>query len=274
VSYIKSTSFTILTALALTFALVADETDNEAMSLIEEPATAANEPRIRAQLYSPDAIQAIERLTPLVKQEPESNKILLKLENFPKKQEILLEVKRLASVDPKAYEHKVSLTIQDDGSMLINGTEQKLQTIISHSSGYLPGERVFYRFRSIDGQVDKEISGISTPAVLRNKNHEIVLKAELASVNPTAYKIFLPMMEDGEQFELKSTSVGDIAKAKPKYAKNKPFLYAPAPNGKSKGGDAILEIKRKTGQVYAIRLPWGSALEGYHNPKKVYSPKP
>nr|QIQ10861.1 hypothetical protein OJOKFFHK_00004 [uncultured bacterium] len=95
----------------------------------------------------------------------------------------------------------------------------------------------------------------------------------MVSVDPTVYQIILPGMADGEEYDFKSTSLGETTKAKPKYSKKKPLLYSPSAN-RGKGGEAILEVKRKSGQIHSIRLPWGSSLESYYNEKKVYSPKP
>lgn len=235
--------------------------------------TQTTEPLIKAQYYSAETIQALPRLKPLTAQEPEYNKILFKLDGYPKNKEIILEIKRLASLDPKAYEKKVAFTIQDDGSMLIANTNQKLKTIISSSRGFLPGERVYYRFHTADGSIDKEMSGVPTPAVVKTKDHKVALKAELMSINPTIYKIDLPIMKEGEEYELKSTSLGEITKAKPKYSSSQPIHYAPAGGNKGKGGDAVLEITRKSGEIYTITLPWGSALEPYLQGHKAYAPK-
>lgn len=285
-SYLKKTGFFLLTSLTFHFSLAADDNQsdeifNEEFSEVVEHETSCDEspntttnPRIKTLYYSAQAVQALPRLKPLAGQEPEHNKILFKLEGYPKDKEIILEIKRLASPDPKSYEKLVSFKIQDDGAMIISGTEQQIQTVIGNSRGFLPGERVYYRFRTADGQVDNETSGVPTPAVVRDKDYRIVLKANLVSVNPTAYEITFPTMADGEEYELKSVSVGDITRAKPKNDKNKPLLFAPAAKANSKGGDAILEIRRKSGPTYAIRLPWGCALEGYHSGKKIYSPKP
>jgi hypothetical protein len=231
-------------------------------------------PRINAQFYSADAIQAISRLKVLSKQEPEYNKILFKLEDFPKNQEISLEIKHIGSANPKKYEHRFSFTIQDDDTMLINQTGQIIQSIICSSQGYLPGEQVFYRFRTADGSISKEISGTPTPATIRDKNHKIVLQADLVSIEPTVYQLFLPTMNEGEEYEFKISSLGETTKAKPKYTKAKPLHFSPAAKGNIKGGETILEIRRKNKQIYAIRLPWGTALESYHSGNKVYSPKP
>lgn len=230
------------------------------------------EPRIRAQYYSSDAVQALPRLKPLTVQEPEYNKIIFRLEGYPKNKEIILEVKRMANIDPKAYEPKVSFVIQNDGSMKIANSEQQLNAIISSSRGFLPGERVFYRFRTSDGTVDKEISGIPAPAIQKNKDGKTAIKAELLSVNPTVYNIDLPILKEGEEVDFKSTSLGLITKAKPKYSSKQPIRYAPAGDNKGNGGESILEITRKSGESYKIKLPWGSALDSYLKGSKTFSP--
>lgn len=242
-------------------------------SLLAEELT-AQQYSIQAQFYSSDAVKALPRLNALTKQDNEYNKILFKLNDFPKNQEIIFEIKRLASNNPKVYVPKFSFIIQDDGTMKIKDSDQIIQTIISSSHGFLPGERVYYRFRTADGMIKKEISGIPTPAEVKDENYQTIIKADLVSVNPTVYKIFLPGLTEGEQYDLKSTSLGETLKAKPKYSKNKPFHLTPGGKNNKKGGDAILEITRKSGKVHAILLPWGSSLNGYFYGNKVYSPKP
>lgn len=246
--------------------------DTQTLEIATQQDTTA-EPRVLARYYSADTIQALPRLKSLAALEPEYNKIILKLEGYPKNQEIFFEVKRLASKDPQSYETKMSFSIQNDGTMLITNTDHHLLSFVSSSRGYLPGEPVTFRFRTADDKISKEISGIPSPAVIKDKNHKIVLKAELLSDEPTVYNISLPTMNEGEDFELKATSINEIVKGKSTYKKDMPPLhYAPGVKGK-KGGEAIFEIRRKSGEVYTILLPWGSALIGYHG-NKVYSAVP
>lgn len=243
------------------------------LALLPSSITIAQEqeprPYIKAQYYSADAVQALPRLKPLRNQDAEYNKILFKLENYPKHQEIILEIKRLASLEPRTYEPKITFSIQDDDSLLLKDSHQRLQRLISSSRGFLPGERVSYRFRTADGSLTKEVSGIPTPAVVKEENGTVALKAELISINPTMYKIEIPAMAEGEEYDLLSTSVGEIVRAKPKYSASQPLHYAPA-SGNNKGGEATLEIRRKSGKAYKITLPWGAALEGYLQGTKVY----
>lgn len=239
---------------------------------VSQNAVKSDEPKIKAQYYSAETVQALPRLKPLATQEPEYNKIIFKLEGYPKNKEIFLEVKRLASIDPKAYEAKVSFVIQEDGSMLLKNSDQQLKALISSSRGFLPGERVFYRFRTSDGTVDKEISGVPAPAITKTKDQQTAIKAELLSVTPTVYSIDLPLLKEGEEYTLKSSSLGVITNAKPKYSSKQPFRYLPAGENKSNGGESILEITRKSGETYKITLPWGSSLDGYLKGNKTFSP--
>ncbi|MEI8366706.1 MAG: hypothetical protein WCF65_09855 [Parachlamydiaceae bacterium] len=261
----------LMPAVFICLPLVTAQAD-ESQTISPTPTASAGEARIKAKYYGAETIKALPRLKPLTAQEPEYNKLLFRLEGYPKGKEIVLEIKRLASVDPKVYEKKLSFTIQDDGLMLISNTQQRLQNIVSSSRGFLPGERVYYRFRATDGSADKEISGVPTPAIVKTKDSKVALKAELVSINPTIYKIDLPMMKEGEEYDLKSTSLGEITKAKPTYSASTPIHYTPAGGNKAKGGDGTLEIRRKTGEVYTIVLPWGSSLETYLQGLKAYSP--
>lgn len=238
------------------------------------PQEAQNEPRIVGKFYSADTIQALPRLKAIKDQDPECNKIALKPENFPVGKEIDVEVKRLGSINPKEYEHKFSFVVLEDGTIQVSNSDHRLKVILIGSRGYLPGETVSFRFVTADGTIDKESSGIPTPALVRNKEGDVVIKAEMVSLNPTVYKVELLQVQDGEEFDLKATSVGDIIKSRPKYNKSKGFLYTPEAKGISKGGDAVLSIRRKNGDTYAIKLPWGAMLDGYMTGKKIYSSTP
>lgn len=246
----------------------------EAKLDIAMPRDKRPESRILARYYSAEAIQALPRLKSLAAVEPEYNKMILKIEGYPKNQEIFFEEKRLASANPESYEKKMSFSIQNDGTMLITNTDQHLLSLVCSSRGYLPGEPVTFRFRTADNKFNNEISGTPTPAIIRDKDLHIALKAELLSYEPTVYNITLPSMKEGEEFEIKATSVNEIVRGKSTYKKDMPPLhYAPTAKGK-KGGDAIFEIHKKTGEVYTILLPWGSALNGYLHGDKVYSAIP
>jgi hypothetical protein len=241
--------------------------EEETSSLSTNPES--KQPRIRARFFSAEAVHAFSKLQHLRSEDAEFNKILFKFDNFPANQEIILEIKRQAGPNADKYFPLFNFSLLDDGTILMQD-QQRLNALIMSSKGFLPGERVFFRARTTDWSVSKEISGILVPAIFRDDQGKIAIKAELFSVSPTVYAIDLPQMTDGEEYQLKSQSIGATVKAKPKYNKAKPFHYSPE-TGKNRGGDSILEIRRKSGELYVIKLPWGAALDPYLNGQKTYS---
>lgn len=232
----------------------------------------SNEPRVKSKFFSAEAIHILPKYQYLNNSDPGFNKILFTFENFPKNKEIIFEMKRLASKNKDAYQPIITFSIQDDGSYLVNTQPpQKLNAFIASAKGFLPGEKVTYRFHTADGSVNREITGIPAALTYRDDKGKVALRVELLTVEPTAYVIDFPTMQEGEEYEVKSTSVGEIATAKPRFSKNKPFHYSPSTgNGKAAGGEAILEIKRKNGEAYYIKLPWGTAFESYLKGKKAH----
>ncbi len=227
-------------------------------------------PAIRSKFFSAEAAEALPKLKDLHAKNPGFNKILFKLEGYPKQQEIIFEIKRPLTNAPEQYRRIASFTIQDDGSYLNNDDKQIMPYIVGSSRGFLPGERIVFRFRTADGSIDKEVSGIPAPAIFKDKQGKIAVRAEILSVSPTVYTVDLFTMKEGEEYELKSTSLGETFKAKPTFYSDKPFHYAPAPKGKIQGGHSTLQIKRKSGEVYTMKLPWGTALESYQGGRKHY----
>lgn len=283
-SFLKNACLVLITpALLIGSTLPADEafvmeipgiTTQDSPAPVEPQQSTTGEPRVIAKFYTADAIQAIPRLKALKDQDPESNKILFGLENFPTDKEIFVDIKRHASITPDEYETKFSFIVGDDGLIRVSNSDHQLRAIVVGSRGYLPGEKVYFRFHSADGTIDKEISGVPVPAIVYDKEGKQVIRAEMVSVLPTVYRIDLPQLEDGEEYELKASSVGETVKSRPKYNKAKGFMYSPAAKGISKGGDATLEIRKRKGAAYSITLPWGAMLDGYMTGKKIYSPKP
>lgn len=243
------------------------------LSLNEKTPSVSNEktPLVKAKFYSTYATGLIPRLQELRNFDPECNKIVFKLENYPTNQEIVFEVKRSVEKSGEAnYAAQMSFTILEDGSIVSANGQETLKYIVSSSRGYLPGERVFYRFRTSDGSLVKEVSGIPNPITFKDEHGQVAMSAELLTASPTVYLIDFPTMAEGEEYELKSTSVGETTKAKTKYTTNTPIHYTPAVRGKSKGGLGVLEVKRKNGELYLLRLPWGMALSGPVVHQKAY----
>lgn len=238
---------------------------------INTPSSEANsEPKIKTVFHSAEAIHLFPKLNYLDKKDPGYNKVILTLEGFPKHKTIFLETKRMVGDHTDQYKRVLEFQIEDDGSYtVLSNPPENLKEIIGSSKGFLPGERVTYRFRAADNSIEKENTGIPYPAIVKNHQGKIDLRAELISLSPTVYLIDMPTMKQGEEYELKSTSLGEIVKTKATYSTVKPIHYSPAPTGtKSQGGEAILEIKTKSGKQSVIKLPWGTALKIHLEGKK------
>lgn len=238
-------------------------------SLAPSAESPSAEPSVRIRFYSASAVEAIPKLKHLQSKNPGYNKIQFLFDNFPKNKEIILEIKRPLSKTPEQYHHVMTFTIQNDGTYLTD-TKERLNFIAGSSRGYLPGERVFVRFHTSDDSLNKEISGTPHPVIFRDRKGVIVMRAELLTQDPTVYLIELPTMNDGEEYELKSVALGSTTKAKPKYSSKEPLHFSPTPTGKSQGGSSTFEVKRKSGEVYKLTLPWGTALDIYKQGEKSY----
>lgn len=228
------------------------------------------QPQVTSKFYSAEAIYIIPRLKYLDAADPGFNKLVFTLNGYPKNTPIVADIKRLSSNDPNAFQPLFSFTILDDNSYLINTQPpQKLNEIVVSSRGFLPGERVTYRFHTTDGSVNKEVSGIPAPLDYKDDSGKVVVRAELLSIDPTAYALDFPQMNEGEEFEIKSSSLGETATATVNYTKEKPFHYSPSA-GKAAGGVAVLEIKVKSGDVYLMKMPWGTALDAHLSGQKPH----
>lgn len=230
------------------------------------------EPTIKPKFYNSEEIHASETLTAIKPFEPGYHKVVIELQNFPKNVPIIWEIKRLASESPDTFQPYLNFTINEDGTYLTD--DQEVLKILSISSkGFLPGERVTGRFRTADNTISKEVAGIPNPAFFKDKNGVIGLSAELVHLKPTVYVIDMPTLEEGEKYDIKTVIIGETSKVKnAKYTKTTPFHFSPAVKKGNKGGDSYFEVRRKNGEIYFLKLPWGAAIETYSNAKRTHKP--
>lgn len=224
---------------------------------------------IETYFIQADHTDQLPKLKPLLEKDPGYHKMLFRQIGFPTEKEIVWETKRLASTTPTKYEPDLTFVIHTDGSMETS-TGKPLKALISTSRGYLPGERVTYRFRAADGSVSDEVTLYPQPIIARDDDGKVLLRAEMTTMIPTTYRIELPQMEEGEEFEIKSTSLGQTLKTKGNYSKKDAVMYMPAVEGHAQGGMARIEIKRKSGDQVAVKLPWGNLLKNYYNGSLSY----
>lgn len=231
--------------------------------------TSCPEATISAKLYTPEEVLDTPILRNIRPFEPEHNRIVIELQNWPVNQEIVMEVKRLASADPEAFQPLMTFSIQNDSTFLTS--DQRLLPLLAFSSkDYLLGERVVCRFRTADGAVSKEISGCPNPAIFQDKNGTTALRAELVSISPTVYTIEMPTMKEGEEYDIKTVILASTTTCTTKYASKTPFHFYPSAKGNAKGGKSRFEVRRGSGDVYFLKLPWGSAVTSSGKAQKTY----
>lgn len=223
---------------------------------------AAGKPVVEAYLVPADAVEKMPKLKSLLSFDKDFNKMVFRLKNFPTDKEVVLEEKRLASLTPSAYTQAMSFTISPDGT-IVTSDQKKLPALVLSGKGFLPGERVTFRFRIVESGQSEEVTLYPTPIVARNKVGEVVLRAELISLIPTVYNIEMPTLKEGEDYEFVSTSLGEVVKSKAKYSKDTPIHYSPEVEGHAKGSTSRLEIKRKSVDPIVVTFPWGTLLKSY-----------
>lgn len=243
------------------------------LSLGAESPTPTNDiPSIKSKFYNAEEIHASTDLMAIRPFEPGYHKVIIELQNFPKNQEIIWEVKRLSGEDSNTFQPYLTFIIQDDGSYL-TADQQTLKTLSMSSKGFLPGERATFRFRTPDNTLIRELAGIPNPAFYKDKNGVVALSAELVHLKPTVYVIDMPTMEEGEQYNIRTVIIGETSTVKKaKFTRNTPFHFSPSVKKGNKGGDSYFEVERKSGDVYFLKLPWGAAIENYTKEKRTHRP--
>lgn len=231
---------------------------------------ASSEPTVKPTFYNAEEIHESPALMSIRPFEPGHHKVVFELQNFPIHQEIIWEIKHLAGANPEAFQPYMSFSIQDDGTYLTS-EQMPMKTLSIGSKDFLPGERAIFRFRTNDGSISRDVVGFPNPAFYKDKNGTITLSAELVHLSPTVYVIDMPTMEEGEEYAIKTVTIGETSKVKKaKYTRQAPFHFSPSVKGSSKGGDSYFEIERKSGDVYFLKLPWGTALDSHSKPRRIH----
>ncbi len=219
-----------------------------------------NAPKVESYLIPAEACKELPRFKALLEEDPKSNKILFRLVNFPKEEQMVLEVKRMASLTPTTYETLKTFTVHEEG-VIETGDHKQQPALVVTSRGFLPGERATFRFRTLDNTLSKEVSLYPKPMIARDKNGQTALRAELVSIVPTVYQIELLNMKEDEAYLFVSQSGGQIVKSNAHFHTGTPINYTPENDGRLKGGTSRVEIRKKSGDVIVVSFPWGSELQ-------------
>lgn len=128
---------------------------------------------------------------------------------------------------------------------------------------FLPGERVFWRLLTQDGQVLKTACCCPRPLYLKNKNNELLAEAVLVSANrpTTVYTIWFPSRKKG--FELVFKCGEKASRIKVPAGKSTYTTFEPT-EPDTTGGFASINILQDE-ELISLQVPWGSKLEKFDN---------
>lgn len=241
---------------------------DEEVELFKKHNTSDSSPAIECAFYTYKDIHSNANLQALKKIDPEHNIAVFWFQGFPVDKEINFEIKRLIQHDPDAYNRKNSFTLQSDGTLTDQNGKKDLFCLTS--KGFLPGERVFCRFRTEDGTFDQETSFIPQPIVVK-KGDDKIIEVEMIAPFPAVYEFKFTCFSNNEPYFFKSVTGWAITQEKKKYSSQKPLVFSPDIKGK-KGGISTIEIRKLSeGKKYKIALPWGVNFMEYIFDGKRYT---
>ena len=115
-----------------------------------------NAPKVETYLIPAKACKELPRFQALLQEDSQSNKILFRLVRFPKEEQMVLEVKRTASLTPSTYQILKYFVVHGEG-IIETGEQKQLPALVVTALGFLPGERATFRFRTLDNTITKEV---------------------------------------------------------------------------------------------------------------------
>lgn len=172
-----------------------------------------------------------------------------------------IEYRRLKQINPDEYlpapeQEFVLNTVNGDGVARDCG-------IFLPYHDFLPGERVFWRFLTQDGQVLKTACCCPRPLYLKNKDNKLLAEAVLVSANrpTTVYTIWFPSRQKGFELEFKCGEKTSSIKVP---AGGRTYTTFEPRERDTTGGFASISILQDE-ELTSLQVPWGSKLEKFNN---------
>lgn len=188
--------------------------------------------------------------------ETELPRYLFQFNEFPKDEEIVVSIQRVAQQDREAWRQIYKFHFRQSGMIIDNGDPIGYMLCFS-AKGCLPGERISFMFETASG-FKKAISFIPYPLTCKSRMGNALVKAELLSLDPTFFRLDFPGLKPKEIVKITSESY-DCCQGPFKHSATEPFIFSPDVKGCT-GGLALLTVGRKTTQKFKLELPWGSQI--------------
>lgn len=172
---------------------------------------------------------------------------------FPINQEIVFSIKRPA-LDTD-WDEKFTFTIHDNETgVTIKGVKIPFQTVSAR--GFLPGEQIYLKFESRNGDFFYDFKFIPYPIILKDDSGNITVQATLRIAFPAFYEIKFGKSKRDEEVRIRSRSGSESFDLKQTISEGT-FVYSPDTESKPIVSIATLEIWRESGEKIKLLLPWG-----------------
>ncbi len=197
------------------------------------------------------------------------SKTFLSIKNFPINKKMSYAMKRPLQKD-KYYKRVGEFIINEQAIITSANDPEEICHYFSVSArGFLPGERVFFRFKAKDGSFEMETHFIPNPIKAQDKSGIASIEAELVVLNPAFYQFKFNGFKENEV--IKSLSISGKEEIKNSFKISKDVLITDSPNIMGEqGGVGKIIFTRDSGEKIRINLPWGLEWLDYLEGTKIY----
>jgi hypothetical protein len=183
----------------------------------------------------------------------------VKYVGFPLHKEIIFSISRPIIRDQ--YDEKLRFTLTEEGCFTKDNSEPAKdggKTFITHSNqGYLPGEKIYTKYETADGEFIYECIVEPYPIVIEDQQGKKLAKAELITFMPAFYRITLENPQEKEKIKMISKSGSESFSCNADIV-NGIILYSPDAKADSVYSCVgNLQIIRESGETIKFKLPWG-----------------
>ena len=215
--------------------------------------------RLSYETISTSEIEKESKYQKLKKFDPGHHQTIIRIHGLPESESYSLKWERPLLIKSKGEREYTKEVFTRLKSFL--GEDELL--LVTSSRGFMPGEKVTWTLETQDGvSISEKATIIPHPIVLEVPIGGAKLKAELVSLKPTYYEMYLEGIQAFEKLNLKSCSSGETIDEDFLYAQGSCIALMPGVIGKE-GGFFDLTLTRQKGAEFKLRLPWGDEVLDY-----------
>lgn len=152
-----------------------------------------------------------------------------------------------------AEQQLIAKEISKNSMPSIKGRESLL---VIGASGYIPGIPVRFTLQDSKNSLKKEITLIPYRIYAKSLSDAAQIEAKVIAIEPVTYAFEFEGFGKNEEVVILLSSYGEKIKEKIQINRSRSILFMPEVEGK-RGGIARLCIKRPSGEILKLALPWG-----------------